>query len=70
LEIEAAIVKDISTGRVDIYGAQTVDGALGTWAIYLGEYFEERDMLIDELCKALRSAFRASPILMNVRSAY
>jgi tRNA A-37 threonylcarbamoyl transferase component Bud32 len=55
LQIESAIVNDISTGRFDIYGSRSQGGELGRWALVIGEYFEERDQLIDVICTALRA---------------
>jgi hypothetical protein len=53
LRAEAIIVKNILTGRYDIYATINRGGELGTWAVDIGEYFEDRDGLVDALVTML-----------------
>lgn len=54
LRIESIITQSILEGRHDIYMPIRRAGQLGTWAGAVGEYFEDRDKLVDSLCTMLR----------------
>lgn len=57
LRLEHAITNDILSGYKDIYsiGGRINNGVLGTWALSLGQRFEDRDQLIKNIASMLRT---------------